>query len=75
MSGSTALLCLELLGRLECDPQECLKVCVCVFAHARACKGVLTPFVPVQECEQSLSVRLQHAMQVSWPGPLSRATG
>ena len=28
MSGSTALLCLELLERLECDPQECVKVCV-----------------------------------------------
>ena len=52
----------------------CVCVCVCVCAHAHVCKGVLTPFVCVQKCEQSLSVRLQHAMQVSWPGPLSRAT-
>ena len=31
MSGTTALLCLELLGRIECDPQQCLKVCECMW--------------------------------------------
>ena len=39
MSGSTALLCLELLERLECDPQECVKVCVqvCVCVCVWSC--------------------------------------
>ena len=40
MSGTTALLCLELLGRIECDPQQCLKVCECMWCDPQQCLKV-----------------------------------